>query len=186
MGTDNEDILNKWTLASVPDLQAASFWAESTSTSSAEEEETWDESEDESEGEAPIILAPPASKTRVLEVLMIYPVSSGVTALLERRDIYALAISCGAIFYALNIADPISQRSIISRCLRMCHGPDTWGVPDYISALCQSKNRKILQEGKDVDVKACVKKNCWNDVCIVSVALSVLFANGCTKQHTSL
>ncbi|PUU76747.1 hypothetical protein B9Z19DRAFT_1066390 [Tuber borchii] len=173
MGTDNEDILDEWALSSVPDLQAASFWDESTSTSS-EEEETWDESEDEMEGETPIILAPPASKTKVLEALMIYPVSSGVTALLERRDIYALALSCWSIFYALNIEDPISRRSVISRSLRMCHGPDTWGVPNYISAPCQSKHRKILQEGKDVDVKACVKKNCWNDVCISSSVMGVL------------
>lgn len=144
-------------------------------------QDSWDKSQSEMEGETPITLAPPASNTRVLEALIIYPVSSRVTALLERRDIYALALSCRAIFYTLNIADPISWRSIISRCLRKCHGPDTWGVPNYISALCQSK-----QEGKDLDVKACVKKNCWNDVCIVSVALSVLFANGCTKWHTTL
>jgi len=185
VGTDNEDILNEWALASVPDLQAASFWDESTSASSEEEEETWDETDDETEDETPTILSPPASKTRVLEALMIYPVSSGVTALLERRDIYALALSCWAIFYALNIEDPISQCNIISRCLRMCHGPDRWGVPNNISALRQREHREILQEGKDVDVKACAKKNCWNDVCIVSVALSVLFANGCTKQPTS-
>lgn len=71
-------------------------------------QDSWDESQSEMEGETPITLAPPASKTRVLEALIIYPVSSRVTALLERRDIYALALSCRAIFYTLNIADPIS------------------------------------------------------------------------------
>ena len=56
-------------------------------------QDSWDESQDQTEGEIPIILAPPASKASVLEALIIYPVSSGVTALFERRDIYALALS---------------------------------------------------------------------------------------------
>ncbi|PUU81835.1 hypothetical protein B9Z19DRAFT_1121597 [Tuber borchii] len=74
IGTDNEDILNEWALASVPDLQAASSWGESTSTSS-EEQETWGKLEDEMASETPIILAPPTSKTKVFEALMIiqYP-----------------------------------------------------------------------------------------------------------------
>ena len=76
-------------------------------------QDSWDESQDQTEGEIPIILASPASKASVLEALIIYPVSSGVTALFERRDIYALALSSPAIFYALNIADPISWRSMI-------------------------------------------------------------------------
>ncbi|PUU81836.1 hypothetical protein B9Z19DRAFT_1121598 [Tuber borchii] len=133
----------------------------STASTSLEEQETWNEILDRT-----LTVSPPlASKTRVLEALMSYPVSSGVTALLERRDIYALSLSCAAIFYALNIQDLVSHRAIISRCIRKCHGSYMGGLPEYVIAPRPSEHYKMAEEGKDMSIRECVRKRCWNDVC---------------------
>jgi len=164
VGNDEEDISKEWTWA---DLQEESFWDETTSTN-LEEQETLDEIWDEASDETPTVSPPLASNTRVLETLMAYPVSSRVTALLERRDIYALSLSCGAIFYALNIQNLVSRRAIISRCIRKCHGPSMEELPEYIIAPRPSEHHKMVEEGKDMGVRACVRKSCWNDACEVS------------------
>jgi len=172
-GTDNEDILNEWNSASVPNLQEMSFWDETTNTSL--EEETWNETWDETADMTPTASLLPASKARVLEALEIYPISSRVTALLERRDVNALALSCWSTFHDLSIEDPFSQFSIISQ-----------GLPEYISAPCPMRHYEMVQEGKEMDIRACVRNYCLNDVCKVSVTLSLLFAKGFTKQNTFL
>ncbi|PWW76882.1 hypothetical protein C7212DRAFT_343910 [Tuber magnatum] len=138
------------------DQQEKSSWDE-TVASFSEEQRACDET--------PSIPAPQASKTRALEALTIYPISSQVTACLQRRDVYALALSCRAIFHSLNIQDPVSHRSIISRCVQKCHGPYMWGLPEHVTAPSPGEHEKLVREGAEMDVRACVRKNCRNDVC---------------------
>lgn len=167
VGNNKGDISNQWGRASVsdcPDQQEESICDETVSTN-LEEQEICDETFD-----GTLTVSPPlASKTRVLEALMAYPIYSGVAALLERRDIYALSLSCGAIFYAFNIENLVSRRAIISRCIQKCHGPySVKGLPEYIIAPRPSEHHKMIEEGEDMGVQACGRKSCWNDVCKVS------------------
>ncbi|PUU81834.1 hypothetical protein B9Z19DRAFT_1121596 [Tuber borchii] len=181
VGTDNEDILNEWNSASVPDPQEMSFWdAESTNTSLEEQEtwdetsdetwheacdETWDETWDETADKTPTASLPPASKPSILEALAIYPISSGVTTLLERRDLNALALSCWSAFHIPNIEDPFSQCSTISWSIPKCQGRYMWGLPEYLSAPCPREHYEMEQEGKDMGTRACVRESCLNNVC---------------------
>ena len=170
VGNHKGDISKEWAWASVPNdsnLQEESFCDE-TASASPEGQEAWSETLDGTLTVSP----PPSSKTRVLEALMAYPISLGVTALLERRDIYALSLSCGAIFYALNIQDLVSHNAIISRCIRRCNGPYMGGHLEDIIAPRPSEHYKMVEEGKDMGVQACGRKSCWNDVCKVSYRIN--------------
>lgn len=183
VGDDNEDILNEWTLSSSPDPQEMSFWDETTNTS-LEEQEIWDETWDETGDKTPTASPPPASKSKILEALEIYPISSGITTLLERGDINALALSCWSTFHDPSIEDPFSQCSMISQSIRKSHGQYVWGLPEYLSAPCRREHYEMEQEGEDTGIRACVRESCLNNVCKVSVTLSVFFAKGCTNQNT--
>ena len=168
MGADDEGILNEWTLSSSPDQQEMmSFWDETTNTSL--EEEIWDEAWDETGDKTPTASPPPASKSRILEALEIYPISSGITTLLERRDINALALSCWSTFHDPSIEDPFSQCSMISQSIRKGHGQYVWGLPEYLSAPCSREHYGMEQEGKDTGIRACGREGCLNNFCNVSV-----------------
>ncbi|PUU77056.1 hypothetical protein B9Z19DRAFT_1087055, partial [Tuber borchii] len=166
VGTDNEDILNEWNSASVPNLREMSFWDETTNTS-LEEQETWNETWEEAADKTPTASPPPASKASILEALAIYPISSGVTTLLERRDVNALALSCWSTFHVPNIEDPFSQCSTISWSIQECYGPYMWVLPEYLSAPCPREHYEMEQGGKDMGIRACVRESCLNNVCKV-------------------
>jgi len=167
VGADNEDILNEWTLASVPDPQEMSFWDETTNTGLEEHEiwdETWDETWDKTGDKTPTTSLPPASKSKILEALEVYPISSGITTLLEARDIYALVLSCWSIFHDPGIQDPFSQWSMISQSIRKCHGQYVWGLPEYLSVPCSREHYGMEPEGKDTGIRACGMESCLNNV----------------------
>ncbi|RPB02890.1 hypothetical protein L873DRAFT_324886 [Choiromyces venosus 120613-1] len=166
---DGEDIWYKATVEAGED-HTWETWVEVTMPGD-QEEELWDETalsgpeEQETLNKTTFIAPPPTSATRVLEALTIYPIFIEVTARLERKDAYALALSCKSILYAFNIEDPVSHRNIISRCTRKCQGPYLWGIPEQVFAPNYKEHEKLVREGSDIDIQACVKKNCLNDAC---------------------